>query len=469
MQRFLASATEAEHQASGHTVLYVPVEAALDKSCSLTTCTAPATENMMAGTASHIRALLSTDRELLHRLESAAIHWTRQIREVLARQNSGQINGSNGQVVMPAVELPHQERAASEIKAAVEQLPVMDGPIAEVAHWRTRHSDLAGIAAQLAGPRLQRIVRSLHVAGSAYAAPLLALEDAISAGAVEAETALHVLARAIPVFDELATISVCNLPLVMASLLARLRLVSGASELYSPDGVHIISLLRRVSAEVVRRCAASVDCAAMLDSDVRSARSSLVTCISTCDAWRRSFTSAVDSSKVAASSSGTVSPDQPIGSNRRAQSWARIDAAAVLAPSDAFAQRCRDLIDVCDSQLQFNARLGAQDVIARSTSTFVDDNKPCALVSLVGCTDIFGGSHGANVLRSLATIESTYITLLVPIRAIRHEMLNTRSSLWPDTYAAFQLGVVSCDAMIVAVIRETFDLLQGVFSARPGS
>ena len=94
--RFMSSLTEAVHEAQGRTVLYMPAEELSDVS-------------------THEAA---RDRHLTQRLETTLMYWTRQIANVLNKQDCGDTG----------------QRA---------------GPLVEIEFWRSRSQDINGISAQL--------------------------------------------------------------------------------------------------------------------------------------------------------------------------------------------------------------------------------------------------------------------------------------------------------------------------------
>ena len=82
----------------------------------------------------------ATDKDLMQRLETTVIFWTRQIKELVTNQdvgNSGEINT----------------------------------PLDEIKHWEDRHSNLESMANRLNDSRLKKIVDVLDRAQSAYLAP----------------------------------------------------------------------------------------------------------------------------------------------------------------------------------------------------------------------------------------------------------------------------------------------------------
>jgi len=78
------------------------------------------------------------DKDLIQRLETTLIHWTRQIKEVVSADSS-------------ADSLNDAENA---------------GPLEEIKFWASRTQDLKRIANQLTIPDLMRVVQVLRVANS---------------------------------------------------------------------------------------------------------------------------------------------------------------------------------------------------------------------------------------------------------------------------------------------------------------
>lgn len=82
----------------------------------------------------------ATDKDLMQRLETTVIFWTRQIKELVTNQdvgNSGEINT----------------------------------PLDEIKHWEDRNSNLESMANRLNDSKLKKIVEVLDRAQSAYLAP----------------------------------------------------------------------------------------------------------------------------------------------------------------------------------------------------------------------------------------------------------------------------------------------------------
>ena len=128
MHRFMASLTECAWDQRGTTRLYIPSEEGMDTP-DTTRLYIPSEEGL------DTPEVAAKQKELVQRLESTLIHWTRQIKEVVNRQEEG-----------------------SDADDA--------GPLAEVQFWSSRTVDLSGIHEQLEREGVKRIVAVLELAKS---------------------------------------------------------------------------------------------------------------------------------------------------------------------------------------------------------------------------------------------------------------------------------------------------------------
>ena len=125
IHRYMAQLTEQTHELRGTTKLYVPSE----------------------GYEQSDPDAAANSKDLVQRLESTVIHWTRKIREVIDADN----------------------------QSPDESL----GPLAEIAFWRRRGDDMSGLRDQLPDPKLLATVRVLESAKSAYLPAFLALGESV--------------------------------------------------------------------------------------------------------------------------------------------------------------------------------------------------------------------------------------------------------------------------------------------------
>ena len=107
LHNFMAVITEASYTAKGMTNLYIPNEDLNDIDTAI------------------------KDKDLLQRLESIVIYWTRQIKELVSNQDSSQTSHDNS------------------------------SPLDEIKHWTDRTANLKVLTTRLTDPKLNRIVKVL--------------------------------------------------------------------------------------------------------------------------------------------------------------------------------------------------------------------------------------------------------------------------------------------------------------------
>ena len=98
-----------------------------------------------------------------------------------------------------------------------------------------------------------------------------------------------------------------------------------------------------------------------------------------------------------------------------------IDDASVFAQIDAFVQRCRDLIEVCENQMQFV-------------------RKTAATKGLPGPLPQFGGTKASEIISSLHTIENSFQQQIDHLRSLDYDVLDVRVARWHDDYHDFKGG-----------------------------
>ena len=140
MHRFLATLTDIRYKMNGKTVLYIPEEKRVPEHAS--------------------EAIL--DKELVSRLETTMIHWTRQIKDVLSAQEAVETNEN-------------------------------DGPLEEIQFWRNRCADLSGLSKQLDLPSVKKVELILAASKSSYLQSFRKLSRLIQDGSNQAQENLKYL------------------------------------------------------------------------------------------------------------------------------------------------------------------------------------------------------------------------------------------------------------------------------------
>lgn len=117
-----------------------------------------------------------------------------------------------------------------------------------------------------------------------------------------------------------------------------------------------------------------------------------------------------------------------------------MDKTTIFAQIEAFIQRCRDLLDLCECQMHF----------ARWEEG-VRTQLP-----------IFGGQRGPSINRMLTEIETAFEKHLQELRKVQHTILNVKATTWHEDYNRFRSAVKDLEVMMTNVITYAFDAVKTV-------
>eukprot|EP00879_Flechtneria_rotunda_P019356 GHRR01020328.1.p1 GENE.GHRR01020328.1~~GHRR01020328.1.p1 ORF type:complete len:1679 (+),score=578.13 GHRR01020328.1:143-5179(+) len=370
--RFMANLTEAVHEAQGRTVLYMPAEELAGLSISKA----------------------AWDKHLTRRLETTLIYWTRQITNVLNRQDCS----DSGQQA---------------------------GPLVEIEFWRSRSLDLSGIRAQLEGRQVADMVAVLSLAGSSYLAPFLQLKELIQHEAVAAQDNVRFLTCLEEPCKQLSKACPLEIPGLLPQILDRIRMIWCLSRFYNiPE--RITSLLKRLSNEVINRCSAALRLGDIFTGDVSGPMDILQQSMAAGAAWKSCY-------ERTAAAVGRHCP----------RPW-DFDMGSLYSYIDAFLQRCRDLLEVCEAQLQF----------APSTKL-----------------PVFSGTRGPEVERNIADIQVAFQGLVKQLKGLKYDILDIKAIQWYDDFNVFKVGVRDLEVMLENVLELALDTapsLQGTLELLEG-
>ncbi|KAF5911845.1 hypothetical protein HPG69_015823, partial [Diceros bicornis minor] len=367
LHRFLACLTDTRYKLEGHTVLYIPAEAM----------------NMKP-------EVVVKDKELVQRLETSMIHWTRQIKEVLSAQETVETG---------------------------ENL----GPSEEIEVWRNRCMDLSGISKQLVKQGVKHIESILHLAKSSYLAPFMKLAQQIQDGSRQAQSNLTFLSILKEPYQELAYMRPRDISSKLPNLISLIRIIWVNSPHYNTRE-RLTSLFRKMSNEIIRLCCHAISLDRIFEGYVTSSKEDLQGCISCCHAWKDHYLRAVQ-----------------MHTQFSTRGWV-LDQTSIFAQVDAFVQRCKDLIEVCDCQYHF-ARW--------------EDGKQ-------GPLPCFFGAQGPQITRNLLEIEDIFHRNLHMLRAVRGGILDVKNTSWHEDYNRFRAGVKDLEVMTQNLITSAFELVRDV-------
>ena len=414
----------------------------------------------------------ATDKDLTQRLESTVIHWTHQIKEVV---NTQQDNTT----------------AAAETS----------GPLGEIEFWRRRTVDLSGIGEQLQREGVRRIVAVLEASKSSYLGPFNHLSNMIQRGSEEANDNLKFLTTLMEPclqlhnaepkvcrclflslslqwslcsangFSQLVSFffflsSFCffqEIPAVLPDILNRVRVIGTVSRHYR-SSERLTGLLRKISNEIINRCCAKISVDDVFDGDVLAVMDTLNESIDCGLQWKVIYQRVcrvkgdVVVCVCACVGSPSLTPSPPLlfvfqkvaemtrnpapGAIRR-RPW-DFDEAAIFAQIEAFVERCRNLLEVCEGQVQFARKSVPGNGGAKA-------NLPA-----------FGGSRGPEIAKSLLGIEETFELHMERLRPLKDEILDVQVTRWHDANNAFKNGMRDLEVMMQNVINAAFDGVKSI-------
>jgi dynein heavy chain len=122
-----------------------------------------------------------------------------------------------------------------------------------------------------------------------------------------------------------------------------------------------------------------------------------------------------------------------------ARRW-EFDTASIFAQIDAFVQRCRDLLEICEGQLQW-AGSHAKVVVP---------------------LPVFGAARGPEVVKALQGIEDKFQLHIYRLSHLNYQILDVNMSSWHDDYNRFKIGVKDLEVMMVNVITTAFETCETV-------
>lgn len=439
LHKFMASLTETTHQVQGHTVLYLPDED-LERSGGA---------GGAAGERQQRERLeeAAQDKDLVQRLESTLIHWTRQIKEVVSNQETSH----------------HVDNS---------------GPLEEIAFWRSRTIDLSGIKTQLDRRGVKLIVGVLTAANSSYLTPFISLSKTIEDGSSEAQNNLKFLATLAGPCERLAAATPKEIPAILPEILNLIRIIWSASKFYNTDE-RLTGLLRKVSNQIIIQCSAQISLQEIFDGDVEASMEQLKESIACGKSWHQAYDKCVAS----------IAKDPYLSSRHRCWDF---DASThgIFAQIDAFVQRCHNLMEVCEGQMQF-ARKGNEAALAMAEPTEAEKKaaasaaeegdqrgsrkqqqqdldpsapsaaalKKKALLGRSGKADLpaFGGSRGSEIEKSLFEIEDAFAKHIARLRSLDYNILNVKATGWHYDYNYFKNGLKDLEVMMANVISSAWE------------
>ncbi|KAJ3335866.1 Dynein heavy chain 2, axonemal [Gonapodya sp. JEL0774] len=331
-------------------------------------------------------------REICQRLESLVIHWTRQIKDVVSQHTSESLENS--------------------------------GPLEEIDFWNSRCSDLSGLSKQLTRPEVLQIITALDAAKSSYLEQFTRLSNLIQDHTVQAVDNLKYLSLLRDPCNELSRADACQVLEIVPKILTAARFIWSHSKFYNTKE-KLTGLLRKVSNEIIRRCSHKISLEDIFHGDVNASVLCLMDSIQCGEGWKSKY-------KETATHISKFS-ELP---------W-DLDSSSIFAQVDAFVQRCRDLLEVCEGQMQFARKLNGRDSIPIPP---------------------FGGTHGPEVTKGFQDIQLAFQKQVDNLWTVKDQILDVKATGWHDDYNSFKQGIKDLEVMMQNTIVSAFE---GVSSIEP--
>lgn len=202
-----------------------------------------------------------------------------------------------------------------------------------------------------------------------------------------------------------------------------MRVIWELSENYStPERMK--GLLTKISNQINARCRSKIDREDMLGRDVEKCMRDLDESIECCRQWKEICTKIQRRIILRSSKPG----------------WEEDDG--IFAENEAFIQRCRDLKEICEGQLQF-AQRGAS----------------CQM-------PVFGGSRRKEWTQSLEGLKKMFDQHLEVIKELEYDILDVKITRWHDDYGQmFKDQVKLLEIMYTNIISKTFSCVSTIEDA----
>ena len=303
------------------------------------------------------------------------------------------------------------------------------GPLGELGFWRGRCVDFSRLHSQLQSKEVQRILHTLEK--SSYLPPFRVIEKDIEQGSIEALDNMQYLSVLEGPCEALTQVKEPgDIPELLMSILAAVRLIWSTSMYYNTSE-RVSSLLRKVSAEIIVRCSQCIRLDKVFaGSDVGRSIDLLRQAVEVGKRWRQLYQKTV----------------YLIKEKHKPMKWDEGAEGTIFAQVDAFVQRCTDLLELCEGQLQFAP--------VRSSG---EELPP------------FGGSKGGDVFKALVEIEQTFINNVEKLKKAGegvYSPLDVKASRWRDDYASFKASMKDLEVVYMNVVNTAVESTGGSVGAK---
>ena len=326
-------------------------------------------------------------KDLVQRLEFIIVHWAKQIKGVLNSQTNQNDTDSSG-------------------------------PIEEINFWRNCKKNLVNIKYQLRNPKVIKILEILKKANSTQLKNLDKITMNIEKGAVQAEDNLKYLKIFEIPCKKLLELNSKEIPTILNDVFFSIRMLWEKCKYYSSEE-RIANLFRKVSNEIIKRCSLTINLDDLFKGNVEKCLEELEYSRKCGKKWKRVY-------------------EDNIKFMNKTKCW-KFEADSVFAQIEAFVQRCNDLKEICEGQIQF-ARKGKEKEMP-----------------------YFSGSKNSEIIFILDEIKDSFVKILNKLKdSNENKILDIKSTKWHDDYNVFKLGMKNLDNMYMNLVNFAFDHISTV-------
>lgn len=144
------------------------------------------------------------------------------------------------------------------------------------------------------------------------------------------------------------------------------------------------------------------------------------------------------------------------------------DVSSVFAHIDAFLQRCKDLMEVCEAQMQFAPKVplpvfgglrGAE--VKKSILDIQVRFTPYPKSQASTKKSIFCFFHLLSCLVCLQN-QASFQVLVAAMRSLTYDILDVKATQWHDDFNTFKTGTKDLEVMMTNVIQFAFDAVSSL-------
>ncbi len=386
--RFMATLTESANEETGRTALYLPFKDGIKSELD---------RNVIR-------------KDLVQQLEGIAIHWIRQIKGLLSN---------------------HEHMLSSKSQ----------GPIEEINYWKARAHDLSSISDQLQSDEVQSITAFLERHDSKYVHPVAALRNSIQSGLEEAQHVVKFLSILQEPCERLSQLEPGDIPNVFSDLMNCARLIYTHSSNYNTFE-RVSDLLRRISTEIIRQCSTYISLEKIFYGQAEDVEKILEQSIQCGQQWKNLY------NRTAVTINSIIRSEQK--KNLSSGLW-KLDDESIFAATDAFSQRCEDLIDICKSKYQFVCHLCGYGSHQTSASVVTER--------------LLGGLTRPDVEKTIVGISSIFAAQMGRLDHLNYNILDATNSYWHDDYKNFKMAMKASISMFLLSNSHPTNFSNNVFDS----